>query len=182
MLRITNKIFSFAISGAFAGFGKHTVLTRPLRLVGEERIRIGDHVFLGGGCWLQALPDDVNCSVVLSIGSGTSIAGACVISAVHEVRIEEDVLIARNVYIADHRHRFDVTELPILAQGLDQVAPVHIKRGAWLAQNVVVCPGVTIGRGAVIGANSVVKQDIPDFAVAVGSPARVVKRIGLAAV
>ena len=48
--------------------------------------------------------------------------------------------------------------------------------GAWLGQNVVVCPGVTIGRGAVIGANAVVLDDVPDYAVAVGVPASVVRR------
>jgi acetyltransferase-like isoleucine patch superfamily enzyme len=62
-------------------------------------------------------------------------------------------------------------------QGVDKIQPVLIKRGAWLGQNVVVCPGVTIGRGSVIGANSVVVKDIPDFSVAVGAPARVVKSI-----
>jgi acetyltransferase-like isoleucine patch superfamily enzyme len=55
--------------------------------------------------------------------------------------------------------------------------PVLIKRGAWLGQNVVVCPGVTIGRGAVVGANSVVNQDLPDHCVAAGAPARVLKLI-----
>jgi acetyltransferase-like isoleucine patch superfamily enzyme len=57
------------------------------------------------------------------------------------------------------------------------VMPVLIRQGAWLGQNVVVCPGVTIGRGAVIGANSVVNRDIPDFCVAAGAPARVLKSI-----
>ncbi|MGH2840338.1 MAG: acyltransferase, partial [Solirubrobacteraceae bacterium] len=61
-----------------------------------------------------------------------------------------------------------------LDQGLDPVAPVEIGDGAWLAQNVVVCPGVRVGRGAVVGASAVVTRDVPDFCVAVGAPARVV--------
>jgi acetyltransferase-like isoleucine patch superfamily enzyme len=174
-IRLRCKCFSLLISGAFAQFGRRTALTYPVRLGGEERIAIGDQVFIGAGSWLQALPDGNNHSIAISIGSGTSVAGACVISAVRQVVLEENVLLARNVYISDHSHKYTETDMPVLAQGLDNVEPVLIRQGAWLGQNVVVCPGVTIGKGAVIGANSVVNRDVPDFAVAVGSPARVVK-------
>jgi acetyltransferase-like isoleucine patch superfamily enzyme len=149
----------------------------PLRLSGEERISIGDRVFIGSGSWLQAIPANGSTSIAISIGSGASIAGACVISAVQSVVIEEDVLLARNVYISDHIHRYADSGTPILAQGVDKIIPVLIKRGAWLGQNVVVCPGVTIGEGTVIGANSVVNSDIPEYSVAAGTPARVVKNI-----
>jgi carbonic anhydrase/acetyltransferase-like protein (isoleucine patch superfamily) len=171
-VRLSCKCFSFLISGAFASFGKKTTLMYPLRLSGERRIAIGDRVFIGSGSWLQTLPDDHNQSIAIRIGSGTSIAGACVISAVRSVVLEENVLLARNVYISDHIHKYTQANTPILAQGLDKISPVLIKRGAWLGQNVVVCPGVTIGQGAVIGANAVVTRNIPDFSVAVGVPAR----------
>ena len=64
----------------------------------------------------------------------------------------------------------------MLAQGVTRVAPVEIGDGAWLGENVVIGPGVRIGRGAVVGANAVVLQSVPDHAVAVGAPARVVRR------
>ena len=73
-------------------------------------------------------------------------------------------------------HAYDDPKRPVLAQGITRVLPVEIGDGAWLGENVVVGPGVRIGRGAVIGANSVVLEDIPDHAVAVGAPARVVRR------
>lgn len=155
------------------------MLMNPLRLGGEERIAVGNHVFLGPDSWLQTLPDGENQSAAIIIGSGTSIVGWCVISAVRSVILEESVLFARNVYVSDHIHRYSQVGIPIMEQGVDKVAPVLIKRGAWLGQNVVVCPGVTIGRGAVIGANSVVLNDIPDYSVAVGAPARVVKTISV---
>ena len=91
--------------------------------------------------------------------------------------LEDDVLIARNVYISDHIHKYDDTSEAILNQGVDKIAPVLIKRGVWLGQNVVVCPGVTIGQGSVIGANAVVTRDIAEFSVAAGVPARVIKQI-----
>jgi len=176
-VRLRSKLFSLLISGAFAHFGRKTVLMYPIRLQGETRIAIGDRVFIGPGSWLQALPDGENNSVAVSIGKGTSVAGACVISAVRSVQLEDNVLLARNVYISDHMHKYSDTETPVMSQGVERIKPVLVKRGAWLGQNVVVCPGVTIGTGAVIGANSVVIQDIPDFSVAVGAPARVVKTI-----
>jgi len=168
-------MFSLLISGAFADFGSKTVLMYPLRLKGEERIAIGDSVFIGPGSWLQTLPDAGNKSVAISIGKGSSCAGACVISAVRSVILEDHVLLARNVYISDHIHKYTDRDKPVLAQGLDKIEPVVIKRGAWLGQNVVVCPGVTIGVGAVIGANSVVTKSLPDYCVAAGAPARVLK-------
>ncbi len=175
-VRVQSKCFSLLISGAFAGFGKRTVLRLPVRISGERRIQIGSGVFFGPGCWLQTQPNGADERVALWIGDGSCIAGYCVISAVSEVRLEEDVLLARNVYISDHIHKYSDSELPVLAQGVDKIKPVRIKHGAWLGQNVVVCPGVTIGAGAVIGANSVVNADVPDYAVAVGAPARVVLR------
>jgi carbonic anhydrase/acetyltransferase-like protein (isoleucine patch superfamily) len=175
--RLRGKVFSLLISGAFAHFGRKTVLMCPIRLDGEERIAIGDRVFVGPGSWLQTLPDADNTSVAVSIGKGSSFAGACVISAVRSVILEDNVLLARNVYISDHIHRYMETDIPVMAQGVDKVAPVLIKRGAWLGQNVVVCPGVTIGTGAVIGANSVVTNSIPEYCVAAGAPARVLKTI-----
>ena len=66
----------------------------------------------------------------------------------------------------------------MMDQGIASVAPVVIREGAWLGQGVVVCPGVTIGRNAVIGANSVVRHDVPDRCVAAGVPARVIRKIG----
>jgi acetyltransferase-like isoleucine patch superfamily enzyme len=175
--RLRCKLFSVLISGAFAEFGKQSTIMYPLRVSGERRIRIGDRVFIGAGSWLQTLSDDGNGSVALSIASGTSIAGNCVISAVRSITLGEEVLLARNVYISDHIHKYIERNTSILDQGLDKIQPVVIERGAWLGQNVVVCPGVTIGEGAVIGANSVVTKDVPDHCIAAGSPARVVKVI-----
>ena len=112
----------------------------------------------------------------LEIGSGTRIVGDCVLSAASSVRLGSKVLLARNVYISDHTHAYGDPRRAVLDQGIDRLEPVVIDDGAWLGQNVVVCPGVRIGRGAVVGANAVVLEDVPDHAVAVGVPATVVRR------
>jgi lipopolysaccharide O-acetyltransferase len=175
--RAWGKAFSVACSGAFHSFGRHTVIQPPLRVGGERRISIGDHVFVGPGCWLQVLDDAEGDSVAIDIGSGTSFSGYSVVSAASSITIGEAVLFARGIYISDHSHAFGDPETPIGDQGIDRVAPVVIEDGAWLGENVVVCPGVRIGRGAVVGANSVVVRDIPARSVAVGAPATVVRHI-----
>lgn len=166
------KLFSLGVSGAFASFGSRSVLEPPVRLAGEQAIAIGSDVFIGGDSWLQT---HNAVGVALEIGDGTSIAGHCVLSAARSVRLGRKVLFARGVYVADHMHAYDDPQRPVLEQGITRVEPVEIGDGAWLGENVVVGPGVTIGRGAVIGANAVVLDDVPSYAVAVGSPARVVR-------
>ena len=172
--RAWSKLFSLAVGGAFASFGRHSVLQPPIRVGGERRIAVGSGVFVGAGSRLQTL-DGYGDSVALELGDGTSIVGGCVLSAAVSVRLGRNVLFARNVYVSDHSHAFENPELPVLAQGIDRVGPVEIGDGAWLGENVVVCPGVRIGRGAVVGANAVVLEDVPDHSVAVGAPARVVR-------
>jgi acetyltransferase-like isoleucine patch superfamily enzyme len=93
-----------------------------------------------------------------------------------EVIIEEDVNIASYVRILDNdAHPRDpelrAADLPPAA---DEIKPVRICRRAWIGQGSFIMKGVTVGEGAVIGANSVVLTDVPPFAVAIGNPARVV--------
>jgi acetyltransferase-like isoleucine patch superfamily enzyme len=116
-------------------------------------------------------------SVAIRIENGVSIVGSCTISAVRSVIVEEDVLIAENVYISDHMHSHDDITRPIIFQGISKIEPVIIRRGSWIGQNVVICPGVTVGRGAVIGANSLVNSSVPDYCVVAGTPARLIKMI-----
>lgn len=177
-VRLRDKLFSLAVAGGFHSFGRRSVVQPPVRLKNTDRIAVGEGVFVGGGSWLQVLDGAPGDGAAIAVGDGTSIVGRCVLSAAASVRLGANVLLARNVYVSDHSHRFDDTARPVLAQGVDKVAPVEIGDGAWLAENVVVLPGVRIGRGAVIGANSVVAEDVPDHCVAVGQPARVVRRFG----
>jgi acetyltransferase-like isoleucine patch superfamily enzyme len=178
VVRTRAKTFSLLAGRAFASFGSRSVIHPPLRVDGEHRISVGEGVFMGPGCWLHVLEDDGGSrDVAIAVGDGTSIVGDCVLSSVRSVRLGRNVLIARNVYISDHMHAFDDTERAVLEQGVTRIGPVSIGDGAWLGQNVVVGPGVSIGRGAVVGSNSVVLDDVPDFSVAVGAPARVVRSL-----
>lgn len=82
------------------------------------------------------------------------------------------------VYISDHNHEYRNITCPIYSQGVHCNCGdrIYVGDGSWLGTNVVIAGNVYIGRNCVIGANSVVTYDIPDYSVAVGTPARVVKR------
>jgi acetyltransferase-like isoleucine patch superfamily enzyme len=105
-----------------------------------------------------------------------SATGYLTIGAALSVTIEDDVLIAGHVFISDNQHGMGRVDVPFKYQPLERIAPVRIGRGTWLGEHVVVLSGVSIGEMCVIGANSVVTGSIPPRCVAVGSPARVVRR------
>lgn len=174
--RVRNKLLTRALAGTCQGIGPRSTVCWPVRLSEVAGLEIGRGVFLGPGAWLQTLPGADCPRPVLRIGDRVSASGSLVLSAAREIVLEEAVLLARNVYIADHIHRYDQADVPVLDQGVAKVAPVRVERGAWIGQNVVICPGVRIGAGAVVGANSVVNSDVPPRCLAVGSPARVVKQ------
>jgi lipopolysaccharide O-acetyltransferase len=174
--RAWSKTFSLLITGAFYSFGEKSVIQSPVRIVGEDLIAIGADVFIGAGSWLEVVDQPrTSEGPVLSIGDGTSIAGTCVLSAACSIRLGRRVLLARNVYIADHSHAFEDPRRAVLDQGITRKEAVEVCDGAWLGENVFVGPGVRIGVGSVVGANAVVLNDVPDHAVAVGVPARVVR-------
>jgi len=176
-IRTRAKMFSILISGSFHKFGKRSVIQPPLRISGEARMVIGSGVFIGPNSWLLVMGDGDNHSPAIHIGDGVSAVGSLTISAIRSVMLEDQVLLAKNVYISDHMHRYSQIGVSVMSQGLENIEPVCIKKGAWIGQNVIICPGVTIGENAVVGANSVVNDSIPDFSLAVGAPAKVVKSL-----
>ena len=90
--------------------------------------------------------------------------------------IGDDVWTGHHVYITDQNHGYSDRDLPISKQVMPE-RPVSIGDGSWLGHGTVVLPGATIGRHVVVGANSVVTGHLPDYSVAAGVPARVIKTI-----
>ena len=79
------------------------------------------------------------------------------------------------MYIADNAHGYKLINVPIIDQPVEQLNEVQIDEGSWLGEHVCII-GASIGKHCVIGANSIVNKDIPDYSIAVGTPARVIKR------
>lgn len=173
--RMRDRLFSALAAEGFADFGTGSRILLPTRINGAPHMSIGAGVLIGAGSWL-IVPQQRSPGPNIILGDRVRMNTAS-ISAVHRVEIEEGVGIARGCYISDHSHGFANPDVPIRDQPIDRVAPVVIRRGAWLGQNVVILPGVTVGRGSVIGANSVVRTDVPDRTVVAGSPARVIREL-----
>ena len=103
------------------------------------------------------------------IGKGSGIVGH------FSITIGNDVWTGHHVYITDQNHGYEEVDTPISQQSQPE-RPVVIGDETWLGYGTVVLPGVTIGKHVVVGANSVVTHDLPDYSVAVGAPAKVIRR------
>ncbi|KJL40333.1 acyltransferase [Microbacterium trichothecenolyticum] len=174
-MRLRDALYTSVVRGGFASFGAGSRIMLPFRAGNPQMVSVGSHVLIGPSSWFM-VPRLDGPGPVIHLHDRVRMNQTS-ITAVREVVIEEAVELARGVYISDHMHGFDDPHTPIRDQPLVRVAPVRVERGAWLGQNVVVMPGVTIGAGAVVGANSVVTRDIPARTVAVGAPARVIREL-----
>lgn len=157
-------------------------------------VRTGRDVHVGSGSVIAAGPQ-----AVVTLGSGVWLGRDCEISAgnrievgartslQHRTQLHGDVVIgagcvgAANLYVSSGEHGFrDTPHLPIRVQDFHRARrpadarnrPVVIGDDCWLGINVVVMPGITIGRGCVVGSNSVVTRDLPPYTIAAGTPAR----------
>jgi lipopolysaccharide O-acetyltransferase len=157
------------------------------RLRGLAFIEMGELVEAHEGFWLEAVHSyyEQGFSPRIKIGNRVRISQWVHIAATNYVEIGDDVLLGSKVVIIDHNHgQYLGSSLdpasPPARRRLDSDKKVSIGRNVWLGDGVVVTPGSFIGECSIVGANSVVKGNIPPYSLAVGSPARVVKRFNAA--
>jgi acetyltransferase-like isoleucine patch superfamily enzyme len=144
-----------------------------VRLGHHFSVAQGGEVRFGEGCIIDR-GMTVEVSGTLEVGPCTIFGHHCTVAARSSVRIGANCLIAELVSIRDHDHDFATLDLPTRDQG-QVIADVVVGSNVWLGSKVTVLKGVTIGDNAVIGAGAVVSRDVPDNAIAVGVPARVVR-------
>ena len=117
-------------------------------------------------------PIQINYGKNLTLGKNVFINTNCSFLDLGGITIEDDVMIAPGVSISSEGHPIGAKDRRKLI-----VAPVRIKKNAWIGTNVSVLPGVTIGENSVVAAGAVVTLDVPDNVVVAGIPAKVIKRI-----
>ena len=168
-------------------FGNDVTLRHP------HKIRIGDDVVVDDGCVLDAKGAE-NDGIAIGNGvflgrqtivttkdgdieleDGVNVSAFCMIFSASRVRCGRNTLIAAYTYLVGGGHDLDRTDLAIIEQARPSQG-IAIGPNCWLGAGVTVLDGVTVGRDAVIGANSVVTRDVEDFAVAAGSPAATIRR------
>lgn len=178
LFRIRSKLFralfSVLHSLRFKSLGRGAYLYSPFRADGQHNIEFGEFSVFQGGSWLYCIGVDGG-PARLSIGKGCVFGYNNHVTAVAEVVIGDHVLTANNVYISDNLHGYEDVDVPIMHQPVRVKRPVHIGNGSWIGENVCII-GASVGKNCVIGANAVVTSDIPDYSVAVGAPAVVIRR------
>jgi acetyltransferase-like isoleucine patch superfamily enzyme len=142
-----------------------------LEMLRAGRLTIGPHAYFEPGVWLTSDAGRI------AIGGGSFLNLNVMIAAVESVSLGEHCMLANGCLVTDGNHRFDDFDKPVPWQGFTTKGPVTLGDNVWLGANVVVTSGVTIGRRSVIGANSVVIDDVPEFSIAAGAPAKVLKTI-----
>jgi serine acetyltransferase len=170
------SVMYFRLFGRFSfkHFGKKVRVVFPLRIVGSKYISIGDRAALQTSALLVATRIN-NEDPDMLIEAGAMIGNYVHIVCTKSVIIRQKVLIADKVYISDNLHSYENINLPVWDQPLKQINPVEIGFGTWIGENACII-GVKIGRNCVVGANSVVTKDVPDYSVVAGIPAVIIKR------
>ena len=170
--------------GLVLGFGGIRI---PIgsRIVGRHSMRLGRGFYANGPVWLEVVGHDEAGRVRLSIGEGFQTAQGLHIAASHRVEIGRNCLFGSGVLVTDHGHgTYDAQQIagesspdqPPAYRPLSRNGSVTVGDRVWLGDGVKVLRNVRIGNGAIIGANSVVAQDVPAESIAVGSPAVVIKQ------
>ncbi|MDP8217406.1 MAG: acyltransferase [Candidatus Theseobacter exili] len=179
--------FLFRSVGRGVVFGRNIILRHPHKVV------IGDNVVIDEGCLIDAkgctgkgieIGNEViisrNSSVIgkygsVRIGDRTNIGTNCLFGSMGHVEVGKDTLFAANCYVGGGMYKMDRTDIPVVKQGSYTRGPVKIGDGCWLGAGAVVIDGVVLGRDVVLGAGAVATKDLPDFAIAAGVPARLIR-------
>jgi acetyltransferase-like isoleucine patch superfamily enzyme len=138
----------------------------------EGRLEVGAQTLLEPHVWITA-PGAAR----VRIGSGTFLNIAVMVAARELVEIGDHCMFANGCFITDANHRFDDPDTPVPWQGFTSKGPTRIGDNVWCGANVVITSGVTVGERCVIGANSVVTDDLPPFSIAAGVPAKLLRTI-----
>ncbi|MFC4233172.1 acyltransferase [Parasediminibacterium paludis] len=171
------RLYQLACLPKFAEFGKGSIIETPFYSGNCEYIQIGGKCHIGPYCDFGVVVEkNIKSFGNIKIGESVWMTSRCQIYSKISVIVEDEVMIASNVFICDYTHGINRVDLAYQFQAYEPYGKILIGKGSWIGQNVVVLPNVTIGKQCVIGANSVVNCSIPDYSIAVGCPARVIKQ------
>lgn len=167
--------YAFVLTKIF--YKNARLIRRPFYIRGRKSFSYDSGLTLGHGCRFDLKGDNSN---RLQIGKNCEIGDYVHIVAHDSVKLGDNVLIASKVFISDTSHGNYTGQNQDGPNTRPNDRPLHtkpvvIESNVWLGDNVVVLPGVTIGSGSIIGANSVVSKDVPKNTISVGVPAKVIK-------
>jgi acetyltransferase-like isoleucine patch superfamily enzyme len=168
-----------------------------VRIRFADNVRLGKGVYLDHGVYLHACPGGITIgdeSMVMknailhvynfrnlphshiTIGRRSLIGESCILRGQGGITIGDDVYLGTLVQILAVNHVFYDTTRPISMQGITAQG-ISIGDGSWIGSGAIILDGVRIGRNVVVGAGAVVTRDVPDYCIAVGNPARVIRNL-----
>ena len=153
----------------------------PLVVRGREYIDFGERLTMGIGCRFDCFSENKGDKKLL-FGKDIQINDYVHMVAMNKIEIGDNVLMASHVFISDNSHgsykcNFQDSDPMVPPTEREYAtAPIKIGNNVWIGEGVCIMPGVSIGEGSVIGAHSIVSKSIPEFSIAVGTPAKVIKK------
>lgn len=186
LLHLLKSIGIYIYSGyqlsKFASIGYNSVIEKANIILNPQYIYIGSNVSILKGLIITAI-DRYRGGVykpTIKIGNNVNIGRNCHISCINSIIFDDNVLIGAYVTIVDNAHgKSDINNLsiPPAKRELYSKGEVFIGKNVWIGDKVTILPGVNIGDGCIIGANSVVTKDIPANSIAAGCPAKIIRTI-----
>ena len=177
------KLYSLWVGGTypFASIGSNVSFHYTSRVCRSRatRIRLGNGVSLREYAWLNVATDDFVGDPTIVMEDNCHLGFGSIISGRNLIHLERDVLIGQMVLIVDHNHTYEDVEQPVIDQGVNGSGTIRIGQGTWIGHGAaIIAPrsALTIGRNCVIAANSVVMRSIPDYSVAAGYPATIIRQ------
>lgn len=155
---------------AFAGIGKNVVFEKGALVFHPENIEIGDNVYVGHYAIIKGYFRNK-----MKIGSGTWIGQQVFLHSAGGLTIGKNVGIGPHVNILTSSHKSSDADSPVMHNRIE-FKPVVVEDGCDIGVGAVILPGVKIGKNSIIGAGAVVTKNIPPCSIAVGNPARVIKK------
>ncbi len=177
-------LYTLWIRNFVGDLGDGSSILSPCRFWGggNKNIQIGDNTIIQAhcilGCWVKYADQFYTPSII--IGDNCNIGEYMHISAIDKIIIGDGLLTGRFVYIGDNAHgglSWEEASIPPAIRTLKSKGEIKIGNNVWIGDKVTVLGGVTIGDNVIIGANSVVTHNVPSNCVAVGNPAKIIKRL-----
>ncbi len=179
--------FGYFYKQRFAKCEDILILHRPYKICGFSHIYIGKNFVAGRNLWLDAITccGDQKFNPVIEIGDNVGLSNEVHIGCTNRIKIGNNVLIGSYVIIEDHNHGYydsphltkhESPDTPPTKRKLTDEGHIEIGDNVWIGDKVSILPNSKIGKGAIIGDNSVVKGEIPSYSIAVGCLAKVIKK------